>query len=332
MIVPEALFRLGWNDRWSALFAPHHDAGLVPGRVVRVDRDRVIVGVEVGEVTALARPGELPAIGDWVGLAPADGSVGVMTVVAALPRASALVREDPARPAPQVLAVNVDVAFVVAALDPSVNLRRLERTLAMVWESGAQPVVVLTKPDRCPDLAAELGAVGAVAPGVDVLVANGLTGEGVEAMRARASGGRTAVLVGPSGAGKSTLTNALSGVDSLATGAVREGDRKGRHTTSARYLVTIPGGGLVIDTPGLRELAVWDVSEGAGAAFVDIEELAEGCRFRDCRHDAEPGCAVRGRLAPDRLRNWRQLTEPVDPAEARRRARIIEKSLRRMSR
>lgn len=322
MVVSDVLFRLGWNDRWTALFAPHHDAGLVPGRVARVDRDRVAVATASGEIAGFAR--DLPAAGDWVGMA--GDAVSVV-----LPRASMLVRQDAERPVAQVIAVNLDVAFVVAALDPEVNLRRLERTLAMVWESGAVPVVVLTKPDRCADLDGQLAAVQGVAPGDEVLVVNGRTGEGVDALRAHLVGDRTAVFVGASGAGKSTLTNALLGADVLATGEVRGADRKGRHTTSARHLAVVPGdgGGIVIDTPGLRSLGVWDIGDGAAAAFVDVDELAVGCRFRDCRHDAEPGCGVVGRVDPDRLRNWRNLTQPVEGVEARRRAKIVEKPLRR---
>ena len=318
MIVSDALSRLGWTDRWTALFASHHDAGLVPGRVVRVDRDRVVVACGDGaEVVARAR--ELPAAGDWVAL---DGDV----VAAVLPRTSALVRRDPARPVPQVVAANMDVVFVVAALDPDVNLRRLERTLAMVWESGAVPAVALTKPDRCPDVPAAVAAVRAVAPGVDVFVVNGLTGEGVDQLR----GDRTAALVGPSGAGKSTLTNWLVGDELMPTSEVREADRKGKHTTSARHLVVVPGGGVVLDTPGTRAMAVWDLGEGLAAAFVDIDDLAAGCRFRDCQHDAEPGCAVIGRVDPDRLRNWRHLSQPVERVEAKRRAKAMGRSIRQL--
>ncbi|MGH9226758.1 MAG: ribosome small subunit-dependent GTPase A, partial [Acidimicrobiales bacterium] len=209
----------------------------------------------------------------------------------------------------------------------------LERTLAVAWESGATPVVVLTKPDRCPDVGDAVAAVRAVAMAVDVEVVNGLTGEGVEGVRRHLSGNRTAVLIGPSGAGKSTLTNLLAGEPALGTNEVRAGDRKGRHTTTARHLVVLagPGGGVLIDTPGLRALAVWDVADGVAAAFADVDELAAGCRFRDCRHDAEPGCAVRGHVDSDRLRNWRHLSEGVDPVEARRRAKVMQKSYRRMT-
>jgi ribosome biogenesis GTPase len=314
------LFRLGWNDRWTALFAPHEDAGFIPGRVIRVDRDRLTVSTPSGDTIAVAR--ELPAVGDWVVLS--DGRVR-----AVLPRSSALVRRDPGRPVPQVLAANVDVAFVVAALDPAANLRRLERTLAVVWEGGAVPVLVLTKPDRCPDVAGQVAAVEAVALGVAVTVVNGLTGEGVDGLRAHLVADRTAVFIGPSGAGKSTLANRLVGEHRLATREVREDDRKGRHTTTARHLVVVPTGGLLIDTPGLRELAVWEAADGVATAFADIDELAVGCRFRDCRHAVEPGCAVIGRVDAGRLRNWRQLSDPIDPAERRRRAKIAQKAYRR---
>jgi ribosome biogenesis GTPase len=172
-------------------------------------------------------------------------------------------------------------------------------------------------------------AVRAVAPGAEVEVVNGRTSEGVEGLRRHVAENRTAVLVGASGAGKSTLANRLIGQDRQATQDVREDDRKGRHTTSARHLVTVPGGGVLIDTPGLRQLAVWDAQDGVAAAFADIDDIAGGCRFRDCRHAAEPGCAVVGNVDPGRLRNWRQLSTPVDPAELRRRAKVAQKAFRR---
>lgn len=316
------LDRLGWNDRLTELFAPHLESGLAPGRVVRVDRDRVTVATADDEIVARAQP--LPAVGDWVAL------TAEARVAAILPRYSELSRTDPERPAPQVLAVNVDVVLVVAALDPQVNLRRLERTVTMSWESGAAPAVVLTKPDRCPDLAGCVAAVEAVVPGADVVVVNGKTGEGVDGLRDLLARRGTAVLIGASGAGKSTLANHLLGEDErLATGSVREGDRRGRHTTTARQLVTLPGGGAIIDTPGLRALEVWDASAGLAEAFSDIETLAADCRFRDCRHGPEPGCAVAGNIDPDRLENWRQLSEPLDPAEQRRRAKVMAKGYRR---
>lgn len=329
------LSRLGWDSRLSRLFAPHERAGLVPGRVVQSSRERVRVATASGERAAFAGAALVnergrPAPGDWVAL---DGE----RVAAVLERTSALVRRDPGRPVAQVLAANVDLVLVVAALDPAVNLRRLERTLAVAWDSGAVAAVVLTKPDRCPDLAEQVALVRSAAPGADVFVVNGLTGEGTAAVAAALSGDatgggaavRTAVLVGPSGAGKSTLTNWLAGSEVAATGDVRDGDRKGRHTTSDRHMLVLDNGGVIIDTPGLRALAVWEVDQGVAAAFADIDELAAGCRFRDCRHAAEPGCAVVGQVDEDRLRNWRHLSAGVDPAEARRRARILGKSYRR---
>lgn len=315
---------LGWNDRLAGLFAPHAEAGLAPGRVVRVARDRATVATAAGDVVATAR--DLPAIGDWVAL------TNDARVMAVLPRSSEVARTDPGRAARQVLAANVDVVLVVAALDPGVNLRRLERLMAMSWESGATPAVVLTKPDRCPDVAVAVTAVEAVAPGVDVVVVNGLTGEGVEGLRGLLARHGTAVFIGASGAGKSTLANLLLDDvdgDQLATGAVREGDRRGRHTTTARHLLALAGGGALIDTPGLRALEIWDASDGLAEAFPDVEALAAQCRFRDCRHGPEPGCAVVGNIEPDRLENWRQLSEPIDPAELRRQAKVMEKSNRR---
>ena len=311
----DVLFQLGWDPRFVV-----EEAGATLGRVVRVDRDRVtVVTAAGGDVVAYAR--ELPAVGDWVGVAGER-------VVSVLPRAGALMRRDPGRPVAQVIAANVDVVLVVVALDPKANLRRLERTLAMAWESGATPVVVLTKPDRCPDVAREVAAVRAVALAVDVFVVSGLTGEGVDELRPLLAPNRTAVLVGASGAGKSTLTNLLLGEEVLETGEVRADDRRGRHTTSARHVVVLPAGGVLIDTPGLRGLVFWEAEEGLAATFADIDELAAGCRFRDCRHQAEPGCAVVGRVDRDRLRNWRHLSGGIDPLEARRRARILGKSSR----
>lgn len=318
----EVLVRLGWNDRLTALFAPHTEAGLAPGRVVRIDFDRATVATATGDTAARSR--DLPAVGDWVGLTK-EARVAVV-----LPRTSELTRSDPGRSVPQVLAVNVDVVLVVAALDPVVNPRRLERTLAMAWESGAVPAVALTKPDRCPDLDASVEAVKAVAPGVEVVVVNGRTGEGAEGLRDLLARRGTAVLIGASGAGKSTLGNLLlGGGDQLATGDVRGADRRGRHTTTARQLVVLPGGGSLIDTPGLRALDIWDASAGLAEAFSDVATLAADCKFRDCRHGPEPGCAVAGNIDPDRLENWRQLSEPIDPAELRRRAKVMQKSYRR---
>jgi ribosome biogenesis GTPase len=246
----------------------------------------------------------------------------------------------------QVLAANVDLVVVVVAPGRDANPRRVERLLALAWESAAQPVVVLGRADLCPDLgtdvASELAGLAAVTPGVRVLALSCYTGEGVDEVAAMLTPGRTAVLLGSSGVGKSTLVNRLAGRDLLATGEVRN-DGKGRHTTTTRQLVVLAGGGLVIDTPGLRELGLWTGGAGAAAAFDDVEVLATGCRFNDCRHRTEPGCAVLealedGRLPADRLAAWEKLqrelawaerrADPLAAAEGRRHVRALSRSIR----
>jgi ribosome biogenesis GTPase len=227
-----------------------------------------------------------------------------------------------------------------------VNPRRLERYLALAWESGAMPAVVLTKTDLADDVGACIAAAQAVAPGVDVMALSSLTGDGVDALERMLRPGRTAVLLGPSGAGKSTLVNRLLGAEQLRTGEVRD-DGKGRHTTTHRELVRLGGGALLVDTPGMRELQLWDADAGLGAAFSDIYALAAECRFKDCRHETEPGCAVlaavdAGRLPPDRLEHWRQLQrelaylarrqDKVAAAEERARTKAIHRSARKWSR
>jgi ribosome biogenesis GTPase / thiamine phosphate phosphatase len=215
-----------------------------------------------------------------------------------------------------VIAANVDTACIVAAVDGDFNLRRIERYLAQCWESGAAPVVVLNKVDQ---LSAETGGIDArladvarIARGVPVLPLSGMSGQGIEGLEAFLSPGRTIVFLGSSGVGKSTLVNRLLGYDARETQAVRESDSRGRHTTTSRELLCLPGGAMVIDTPGLRELQLWDAADGIGAAFSDIDELAAGCRFRDCRHENEPGCAVHaaietGELDEARLESRRKL-------------------------
>ena len=246
----------------------------------------------------------------------------------------------------QVLAANVNLVVVVVAPGRDANPRRVERLLALAWESGAQPVVVLGRADLCPDwgtdVATELAVLAAVAPGVQVLALSCFTGEGVDEIAAMLAPGRTAVLLGSSGVGKSTLVNRLAGRDLLATGEIRD-DGKGRHTTTTRQLVTLAGGGLVIDTPGLRELGLWTNQAGTAAAFGDVEALATECRFDDCRHRTEPGCAVLqaledGRLPAERLAAWEKLqrelawaerrADPVAAAGRRRHDRALSKLVR----
>jgi ribosome biogenesis GTPase len=318
----EALAQLGLDERIVALFETHAEAGLTLGRVVRADRGFVFVstGAEIvlaeNAMTLVKAAGHdpepLPAAGDWVALRD-DADLKVPLVEAVLPRSSAIVRRDPGKAAVgQVLAANIDIVFIVQPIEDEPNVRRLERELALAWESGATPVVVLNKADMSADVDAAITAVEAVAIGVDILLTSAETGEGVERLRAYTTGHRTVVLIGPSGAGKSTLVNHLAGRDVQATAEVRGYDGKGRHTTVSRELIPLADGGVLIDTPGIRAVALWDAADGLAATFPEIEELAQGCRFADCTHTGEPGCAVLaavedGTLPVERLDSYRKL-------------------------
>ena len=298
---------LGWN----AALAMELEPGLVPGRVTAAHRAAYDVQTE-HDLVRTRLPGRLlhenadVAVGDWVGIG--DGLIR-----AVLPRSSALVRNAAGRATmAQTLAANIDVAFIVSSLGPELEPRRIERYLVTIWESGATPEIVLTKADRLDDPSPMVAEVEAVALGVPVHVVSSVTGQGLDALRARIQPGTTAVLVGSSGVGKSTLVNRFVGHERMAVKEVRADD-EGRHTTSHRELILLPGGGVVIDTPGIRELQLWDASEGGmGETFADVEELAGECRFNDCTHTSEPGCAVlaavaSGALSEERLQSWRKL-------------------------
>jgi ribosome biogenesis GTPase len=322
---------LGWSPRWQALFSPYAARGLTPARVVRSDRGSVLVATPTGVVRAtfsadlLKADGgavRLPAVGDWVAvLAPEDLDVPIIEVV--LERASAITRGDPGETSEaQVLAANIDTVFVVHPIAEQPNLRRIERELSVAWDSGAVPVVVLTKVDLSADTEAARAAVESIAHGVDVLAMNALSGEGVDSLLTYISGHRTAVLMGPSGVGKSTIINSLLGEQRQATREVRVSDGRGRHTTVARELIQMPGGGLLIDTPGLRALALTGSEEGISSTFPDIEKVSEACHFRDCSHADEPGCAVlaaveSGELPTERLASYHKLTREAQFAASR---------------
>jgi ribosome biogenesis GTPase len=298
---------LGWDAYFEAMWnALEREAAEVPARVVSQQRSLWRIAGEFGECWAtpsgkLRESGDLdgdwPAVGDWVA-AQVTCTDNRATLHAVLHRRSQFVRKVAGkRVAQQVIAANVDTAFLVAALDGDFNLRRLERYLAQCWESGASPVIVLNKTDECNAVAARVADVESIARGVPVLAMSAQTGSGIVAMDAFLNPGRTIVLLGSSGVGKSTIVNRLLGHDLRVTQPVRESDSRGRHTTTARELLRLPTGALVIDTPGLRELQLWDAAGGVAESFADIEQLASECRFRDCRHDHEPGCAVLAAIA-----------------------------------
>jgi len=335
---------LGWSTHFEAAFGDFAGDGFVPGRVAVQHRGAYVVWTETGEMSAelagrLRQDGEnggdLPISGDWVVVRPyPEGSGG--TIHAVLPRRTAFSRKEPFKNVrEQVLAANVDTVFVVTGLDGDLNLRRLERYLATAWESGAEPVIVLSKSDLCTDVELAVAEVETVAIGVPVHAVSGVTGEGLDVLRAYFSDNRTVALLGSSGVGKSTIVNSLLGEEVLATAEVRS-DGRGRHTTTARELVLLPGGGLVLDTPGMRELQLWDAGEGLGTTFGDVEVLFEECRFRNCTHRREPGCAVKsalaaGRLDQDRWHSYQKLQRELRALELKqdRRARAEEGKKRR---
>jgi ribosome biogenesis GTPase len=339
------LSELGWGSPFEAAFGDLLGGGAVPGRVARVDRGALTVLTESGELRALVAnqlahdpdPLKAPTVGDWVVL-----RAGLVTAV--LPRCSAIVRGDSASPeTPQVLAANVDRVFVVCSLEGRFKPRRLERLLVLAWQSGAAPVVVLTKADIAENAAGAVEVAERLIGTGDVAAVSSLTGEGMDAVCGFLEPCQTVVLLGPSGAGKSTLANRLGrGAIELATGEVR-GDGEGRHTTTSRELVRLPGGALLIDTPGLRALALYDADQAISDAFEDVEHLAAACRFSDCGHRSEPGCAIKhaiasGTLDPDRYssfdklrREQRHLAARVDPrerAEERKRNKALGKLAR----
>jgi ribosome biogenesis GTPase / thiamine phosphate phosphatase len=328
-----ALEELGWDAGTASALDELQDDNLFPARVAAQHRGEYVLLTEEGELRAKAAGrllydreigGELPAVGDWVGVRrPA-------TIAAILPRRSAFIRKTAGQSSvEQVLASNVDVAFLLAGVDDDFSLRRLERYLTTAWESGAEPVIVLTKADLLLDIDAAVLSAESVAIAVPVHPISNITGEGVEALDSYLSPGRTVVLLGSSGVGKSSLLNRLAGQEVMKTKAIAA-DGTGRHTTTHRELVLLPNGGMAIDTPGLRELQFWEGD--IGAAFEDIEALAAECRFRDCAHTLEPGCAVlaavdNGTLELHRLRSWRKLQRELESIAARtdRRLRLARK-------
>lgn len=338
------LENLGWSAHWDGLFRPFAETS-IPGRVRVSHRDSFLVWTAEGEREAVASGklrlcGDWPVTGDWVTLT-ADGG----RIEAVLPRRTAFVRREPGQAMrPQVIASNADVALLVMGLDHDYNLRRLERYLYLTAVSGARPVIVLNKSDLCADLEARCRVCERLAP---VVALSALSGEGLGALLSHVELAETAVLLGSSGAGKSTLANRLRGCEAMRTQPVRGHDSRGRHTTTHRELILLELGWLLMDVPGLRELQLWNAPEALDQTFQDVAELAAACRFRDCRHEEEPGCAVRqaleeGRLDGGRWAHYSKLqreiahleraADPSGAAEQKQRWKAIHKVQRRMYR
>ncbi len=294
---------LGWNPRLETGFQQYRSEGLAPARVAREDREQYLVYTEAGELRAqisgkfrFAATGraDFPAVGDWVAL---EGA----TIHAVLPRASKFSRKVAGvKTEEQIVAANVDTLFIVCGLDGDFNPRRVERYLAPAWDSGATPVIVLNKADVCDNIAALIAEVELIAAGITVHPVSAIDGD-VDSVRRYCVRGRTIALVGSSGVGKSTLINALLGETRQDTGDVSKHLDRGRHTTTNRELIVLPTGGLIIDNPGMRELQLWGDETGVDETFTDIAQLAALCRFRDCRHESEPDCAVQSALADGTL-------------------------------
>lgn len=306
----------GWNNKWEEKLTSKG----IAGRVLLEHKNLYRVMTNEGEwLCSLSGKFKFdhgreafPAVGDWVVLEQMPGEEkGIIQEV--LPRSSQFSRKMAGLTTEiQLIAVNVDYVFLVMSLNHDFNVRRLERYLLAAWDSGATPVVVLTKKDVCEDLAYYISEVESVAFGVDVFAVSSVTGEGIDNLASLLSAGKTGALLGSSGVGKSSLINSLSGEEVMIVNDIRDDDSKGRHTTTHRELTLLPCGGLLIDTPGMREFQLWDTSDGVSASFKDIEELAEDCRFRDCKHEKEPGCAIReaiytGALKEERYKSYVKL-------------------------
>jgi len=341
---------LGWDDDLAAAFAPFADTHLA-ARVARVDRSAVDL-IRPGWGTTPRRASIhaarfAPAVGDWVAVVQRGHAADSWDVDALLPRRTAIQRADPSgRSQAQVLAANIDVVLIAVPVVPEPKVALVERMVALAWDSGADPVVVVTKTDITPESGAIAADLAEAAPGVDVVAVSVVVDGGLAALAPYLAEGRTLCLLGRSGAGKSSLVNALAGTDVLATREIR-GDGKGRHTTTHRELIVLPTGAIVIDTPGLRGAGLWVSEDGLDRAFADIDEFVANCRFSDCAHNSEPGCAVlaaveEGRLPERRLESWRKLQREARwmamrndarlRAEARRQWVIVHKEVRRSGR
>jgi ribosome biogenesis GTPase / thiamine phosphate phosphatase len=331
------LHDVGWDTSWEDAFEPYARQQLIPARVAVRHHGPCELLTERGPLGGLPSgrltDEELPAVGDWVAARPQPGEQKAV-IEAVLPRRTAFTRKEAwRRTVEQVVAANVDTVFLMSSLGPDLNARRLERYLVGAWESGAQPAIVLTKADLEPEHTEAVLEVEAIAFGVPVHVISAVSGEGLDTLRPYLGRGRTVALLGSSGVGKSTLVNRLAGRELLATREVRA-DGRGRHATTHRELVLLPGGGLLLDTPGMRELQLWAGEEALDGTFEDVSELAVRCRFADCAHEREPGCAVHaalrdGSLSHGRWESYRKLQRELRALEVRRSKRLMSEERRR---
>ena len=309
-----SLQELGWSEFFEKQWQARKNGDLLRARVSEENRGLYKIISENGERWAelrgklrheAASREMLPAVGDWV-LAAESGNRAQIDFVFA--RRSKFSRKTAGKKTEeQIVAANVDTVLLVSSLNREFNARRIERYLTLAWESGARPIVVLNKSDLCENISALRAEAEESAMGVRIVVASIISGEGISELCELVRGGGTTALLGSSGVGKSSLINAILGKEIQVTSETRESDDKGRHTTTSRQLVVVPGGGVLLDTPGMRELQLWDASEGIGRAFADVQELAQCCKFRDCSHKNEPGCAVRAAMDEERLANYQKL-------------------------
>jgi len=323
------LEQYGWNSEWQEKFSSIQQPGWIPGRILSQSVDLYQLITEQGEMNGKISGKkryeslsavDFPVTGDWVALQPSAGSNAVIQCICQ--RTNSLMRKQNIKQDAQLLGANIDFAFIMTSLDHDFNPRRLERYLVIAWENNIQPIILLNKADICEQTEERLHEAETVAVGTPIHVISARQKTGLESVQSYCQTGKTIILIGSSGVGKSTLTNALLGNTIQTTQAIREDDSHGRHTTTRKSLFLLPGGGLLLDTPGLREIQLWGDISGLSSTFQDIEDLAEECRFQNCRHESEPGCAVKdaiekGKLPQERLDSYHKLQKELQYQSSR---------------